>query len=90
MASLLLNGQGGEARILHRSHTVWVTNRVEMGHRLTHAWITAPAQSAIGLRLSTAADPARGEPQVRRKGMNRVAVLLGPDHEHHLIPLLDR
>ena len=61
-----------------------------MGHQLTHAWITAPAPSAIGLSHSTAADPARGEPQVHRKGMKRVAVLLGPDHEHHLFPPLDR
>ena len=34
--------------------------------------------------------PVRGELRVYRKGMKRVAVLLGPDGERYLIPLLDK
>lgn len=32
----------------------------------------------------------RGELRVHRKGMKRVAVLLAPDGEHYLLPLLDK
>lgn len=34
--------------------------------------------------------PVRGELRVYRKGMKRVAVLLGPDGERYLLPLLDK
>ncbi|CAN7750207.1 MULTISPECIES: hypothetical protein [unclassified Variovorax] len=36
------------------------------------------------------ADPVPGELLVYRKGMKRVAVLVGPDRESYLIPLLDK
>ena len=36
------------------------------------------------------ADPAQGELQVYRKGMKRVAVLLGANGESYVIPLLDK
>jgi hypothetical protein len=36
------------------------------------------------------AEPAHGELQVFRKGMKRVAVLLGRDGESYVIPLLDK
>ncbi|GAA4337925.1 hypothetical protein GCM10023165_16300 [Variovorax defluvii] len=36
------------------------------------------------------ADFARGELQVYRKGMKRVAVLLAPDGETYVLPLLDK
>ena len=36
------------------------------------------------------ADFARGELQIYRKGMKRVAVLLAPDGETYVLPLLDK
>lgn len=36
------------------------------------------------------AEPVHGELQVLRKGMKRVAVLLGQDRETYLLPLLDK
>ena len=36
------------------------------------------------------AEPAHGELQVFRKGMKRVAVLLAPDRESYVVPLLDK
>ena len=41
-------------------------------------------------RQSIQADPARGELRVQRKGMKRIAVLLGPDGAHYVVPLLDK
>ena len=41
-------------------------------------------------REAIAADPARGELRVQRKGMKRVAVLLGADGERYVLPLLDK
>lgn len=36
------------------------------------------------------ASPARGELRVQRRGMKRIAVLLEPDGEHYVIPVLDK
>lgn len=36
------------------------------------------------------ARPARGELRVQRRGMKRIAVLLEPDGEHYVIPVLDK
>ena len=41
-------------------------------------------------RDDIAAEPAHGELQVYRKGMKRVAVLLGRDGESYVLPLLDK
>ncbi|VWX58907.1 conserved hypothetical protein [Burkholderiales bacterium 8X] len=41
-------------------------------------------------RQSIQADPVRGDLQVHRKGMKRVAVLLGADGERYMLPLLDK
>lgn len=41
-------------------------------------------------REAIRADPARGELRVQRKGMKRIAVLLGPDEERYLLPVLDK
>ena len=41
-------------------------------------------------RDDIAAEPAHGELQVYRKGMKRVAVLLGRDGESYVIPPLDK
>ena len=41
-------------------------------------------------RQSIQADPARGELRVQRKGMKRIAVLLGADGAQYVVPLLDK
>ena len=41
-------------------------------------------------RQAIQADPTRGELRVLRKGMKRIAVLLGPDGERYLAPVLDK
>lgn len=35
-------------------------------------------------------DPRRGDLRVSRRGMRRIAVLLAPDGERYIVPLLDR